>query len=98
MSLSGTLHSKRKLSCERFTSSWMSDICLRWYTLLNYLYTDKVHFLPLSSAAPGGPHESLTSSQDEPKCSAKSMYRLASRVRIASLPIHSQSALLNDTL
>ena len=57
----------------------------RWYTLLNYLYTDKFNFLPLGSATPDEqPHESSTSSLDEPKCSAKSMYRLASKVRTSS--------------
>ncbi|KAH0826790.1 hypothetical protein J3R83DRAFT_5209 [Lanmaoa asiatica] len=55
-----------------------------WYTLLNYLYTDKFNFLPLSSATPGGqPHESSTSSLDEPKCSAKSMYRLTCKAKHA---------------
>ena len=57
---------------------------LRWYTLLNYLYTGKISFLPLSSLASGGQRGSSTSSVDKPKCSAKSMYRLACKVRIPS--------------
>ncbi|KAG9310054.1 hypothetical protein JVU11DRAFT_10097 [Chiua virens] len=57
-----------------------------WYTLLNYLYTDSFSFLPLTSAAPTGqPHKSLTSSLDVPKCSAKSMYRLACKVGLDDL-------------
>ncbi|KAG6369513.1 hypothetical protein JVT61DRAFT_14311 [Boletus reticuloceps] len=57
-----------------------------WYTLLNYLYTDQFNFLPLSSATPGGqPRESLTNSLDEPRCSAKSMYRLACKVGLEDL-------------
>ncbi|KAG8217016.1 hypothetical protein J3R82DRAFT_7331 [Butyriboletus roseoflavus] len=57
-----------------------------WYTLLNYLYTDKFNFLPLGSATPGGQlHESSTSSLDESKCSAKSMYRLACKVGLDHL-------------
>ncbi|KAF8554150.1 hypothetical protein OG21DRAFT_1484930 [Imleria badia] len=57
-----------------------------WYTLLNYLYTGKFNFLPLSSATPGGqPRESSTSFLDEPRCSAKSMYRLASKVGLDDL-------------
>ncbi|KAG9308235.1 hypothetical protein JVU11DRAFT_12253 [Chiua virens] len=57
-----------------------------WYTLLNYLYTDSFSFLPLTSAAPTGqPHKSLTSSLDIPKCSAKSMYRLACKVGLDDL-------------
>ncbi|KAF8546791.1 hypothetical protein OG21DRAFT_1490813 [Imleria badia] len=52
-----------------------------WYTLLNYLYTDNFNFLPLSSATPGGQlRESSTSFLDKPRCSSKSMYRLASKV------------------
>ncbi|KAF9237962.1 hypothetical protein BU15DRAFT_62810 [Melanogaster broomeanus] len=50
-----------------------------WYTLLNYLYTGKVVFLPLRSSKMR-PRRSFTSTKDEPKCSAKSMYRLASKV------------------
>ncbi|KAG6369511.1 hypothetical protein JVT61DRAFT_14309 [Boletus reticuloceps] len=59
-----------------------------WYTLLNYLYTDKFSFLPLRSAMPvGQPRASCTSasSPDEPRCSAKSMYRLACKVRLDDL-------------
>ncbi|KAF8546932.1 hypothetical protein OG21DRAFT_1490677 [Imleria badia] len=51
-----------------------------WYTLLNYLYTGKISFLPLSSTTAGGHHGFSTSALDEPRCSAKSMYRLASKV------------------
>ncbi|KIJ12319.1 hypothetical protein PAXINDRAFT_118184 [Paxillus involutus ATCC 200175] len=55
-----------------------------WYTLLNYLYTGKVTFLPPKSSAvqsersPEGPEE-------KPKCSAKSMYRLACKVGLDDL-------------
>ncbi|KAF8554153.1 hypothetical protein OG21DRAFT_1509308 [Imleria badia] len=56
-----------------------------WYTLMNYLYTGKISFLPLSSLAPGGKHLSSTSSLDGPRCSAKSMYRLACKVRLDHL-------------
>ncbi|KAF8124560.1 hypothetical protein EV363DRAFT_1586825 [Boletus edulis] len=59
-----------------------------WYSLLNYLYTDKFNFLPLRSAMPvGQPRTSCTStsSPDEPRCSAKSMYRLACKVRLDDL-------------
>ncbi|KAG6377269.1 hypothetical protein JVT61DRAFT_15052 [Boletus reticuloceps] len=51
-----------------------------WYTLLNYLYTGKFSFLPLSSTILGRQYGSSTSSLDAPRCSAKSMYRLASKV------------------
>ncbi|KAF8546794.1 hypothetical protein OG21DRAFT_1577108 [Imleria badia] len=54
-----------------------------WYTLLNYLYTGKISFLPLSS--PGGNHNSSTSSLDGLRCSAKSMYRLTCKVGLRSL-------------
>ncbi|KAI9458730.1 hypothetical protein HD554DRAFT_2029541 [Boletus coccyginus] len=57
-----------------------------WYALLNYLYTDKFNFMPLGSTTPGGqPHESLIGSLDEPRCSAKSTYRLASKVGLDHL-------------
>ncbi|KAI9458727.1 hypothetical protein HD554DRAFT_2298928 [Boletus coccyginus] len=56
-----------------------------WYTLLSYLYTGKFGFLPLSSAMPGGHPGSLSSSANGPRCSAKSMYRLASKVGLDSL-------------
>ncbi|KAI9458729.1 hypothetical protein HD554DRAFT_1691639 [Boletus coccyginus] len=57
-----------------------------WYALLNYLYTGEFNFMPLGSTIPGGqPHESLISSLDEPRCSAKSMYRLASKVGLDHL-------------
>ncbi|KAF8546933.1 hypothetical protein OG21DRAFT_1490678 [Imleria badia] len=59
----------------------------RWYALLNYLYINKINFFPLTSATPGcqPPHESSTSFLDEPRCSAKSMYRLASKVGLDHL-------------
>ncbi|KAI9458728.1 hypothetical protein HD554DRAFT_2224609, partial [Boletus coccyginus] len=56
-----------------------------WYTLLNYFYTGKFGFRPLSSTTRDGHHESSTSSVDTPKCSAKSMYRLASKVGLGHL-------------
>ncbi|KAG6377270.1 hypothetical protein JVT61DRAFT_15053 [Boletus reticuloceps] len=58
-----------------------------WYTLLHYLYTDKVSFLPLTSATPGRKplKRASTSFLDEPRCSAKSMYRLASKVGLDRL-------------
>ncbi|KAF8124559.1 hypothetical protein EV363DRAFT_1435290 [Boletus edulis] len=57
-----------------------------WYTLLNYLHTDKFNFLPLKSTTPSGqPRASSTSSLDEPRCSAKSMYRLACKVGLDRL-------------
>ncbi|KAH0826789.1 hypothetical protein J3R83DRAFT_5207 [Lanmaoa asiatica] len=70
-----------------YPPSWTErGSAFRWYTFLNYLYTGKFSFLPLGSAAPGGqPRESSTSSLDEPKCSAKSMYRLACKVGLDHL-------------
>ncbi|KAG6377271.1 hypothetical protein JVT61DRAFT_15054 [Boletus reticuloceps] len=57
-----------------------------WYTLMNYLYTDKINFEPLGLAMPAGqPCESSTNSLDEPRCSAKSMYRLACKVGLDDL-------------
>ncbi|KAG9310048.1 hypothetical protein JVU11DRAFT_10091 [Chiua virens] len=58
-----------------------------YYTLLNYLYTGEVGFLPLTSAvaAGGQPRESSTSSLEEPRCSSKSMYRLAYKVGLDRL-------------
>ncbi|KAF8124553.1 hypothetical protein EV363DRAFT_1586821 [Boletus edulis] len=57
-----------------------------WYTLLNYLYTDNINFEPLGLAMPAGqPHESSANSLDEPRCSAKSMYRLACKVGLDDL-------------
>ncbi|KAI9458718.1 hypothetical protein HD554DRAFT_1995177, partial [Boletus coccyginus] len=57
----------------------------RWYTLLNYLYNGKFSFLPLSSTTHDGYHESATSAVNEPKCSAKSTYRLVSKVELDHL-------------
>ena len=55
----------------------------RWYTLLNYLYTDEVDFLPLGSAtAEGQPREPSADYLHKPRCSAKSMYRLACKVSV----------------
>ncbi|KAI9458725.1 hypothetical protein HD554DRAFT_1692103 [Boletus coccyginus] len=57
-----------------------------WYTLLNYLHTEKMKFLPLSSTPTPGRHcESSMSFLDEPRCSAKSMYRLACKVGLDHL-------------
>ncbi|KAF8450976.1 hypothetical protein L210DRAFT_691505 [Boletus edulis BED1] len=53
-----------------------------WYTLLNYLHTGRFTFLPLSSTTAVG---SSTSPLDVPRCSAKSMYRLASKVGLDHL-------------
>ncbi|KAF9228261.1 hypothetical protein BS17DRAFT_773370 [Gyrodon lividus] len=55
-----------------------------WYTLLNYLYTGKVKFLPPRSSGTQSPRSS-TSTKDEPRCSAKSMYRLACKVGLDDL-------------
>ena len=84
MSLSRIPPSKRKVSFTVFQVWTKRDSTIRWYTLLNYLYTGKISFLPLSSLAPGGQRGSPTSSVYGPKCSAKSMYRLACKVRIPS--------------
>ncbi|KAF8837057.1 hypothetical protein BDN67DRAFT_957219 [Paxillus ammoniavirescens] len=55
-----------------------------WYTLLNYLYTGKVTFLPpKSSAIHSG--KSSEGPKEKPKCSAKSMYRLACKVGLDDL-------------
>ncbi|KAI9458726.1 hypothetical protein HD554DRAFT_2317107 [Boletus coccyginus] len=68
-----------------------------WYTLLNYLHTDKFNFLPLGSTTPGGqPHESSIGSLDEPRCSAKSMYRLASKVGLHDLRDEAFSYIRNN--
>ncbi|KAG6369519.1 hypothetical protein JVT61DRAFT_14317 [Boletus reticuloceps] len=57
-----------------------------WYTLMNYLYTDKINFEPLGLVMPAGqPRESSANSLDEPRCSAKSMYRLACKVGLDDL-------------
>ncbi|KIK82042.1 hypothetical protein PAXRUDRAFT_14935 [Paxillus rubicundulus Ve08.2h10] len=57
-----------------------------WYALVNYLYTGKVTLLPpRSSKMPMQPQRSSTSTGDEPKCSAKSMYRLARKVGLDDL-------------
>ncbi|KAG9310050.1 hypothetical protein JVU11DRAFT_10093 [Chiua virens] len=57
-----------------------------WYTLLNYLYTGKITVLPLSSSTGGRKsHECSTSSLDKPRCSAKSMYRLACKTGLDDL-------------
>ncbi|KAF8554151.1 hypothetical protein OG21DRAFT_1509305 [Imleria badia] len=73
-----------------------------WYTLLNYLYTGKIGFLPLSSLAPGGQRGSSTSSLDGPKCSAKSMYRLTCKVGLDLLRdealAHIRSNLTEDNI
>ncbi|KAG6369515.1 hypothetical protein JVT61DRAFT_14313 [Boletus reticuloceps] len=53
-----------------------------WFTLLGYLYTGKFSFLPLSSTTPGVRRASLANSLHAPRCSAKSMYRLASKVKL----------------
>jgi hypothetical protein len=84
MFLSKTLHSKRKHALEAVPRVWRHDgPSSRWYALLNYLYTDKVNFLPLGSATPSEqPAEASTNTLDELRSSPKSMYRLASKVRI----------------
>ncbi|KAF8546942.1 hypothetical protein OG21DRAFT_1490669 [Imleria badia] len=76
-----------KYHCHAFTVLGSRHVLVRdtafqmWYTLLNYLYIDKFNFLPLSSATPDGQlRESSTSFLDEPKCSAKSIFCLASKV------------------
>ncbi|KIJ59612.1 hypothetical protein HYDPIDRAFT_33052 [Hydnomerulius pinastri MD-312] len=55
-----------------------------WYTLLSYLYTGKITLLPMMSSGTR-PKESSTSPSEEPKCSAKSMYRLACKVGLGDL-------------
>ncbi|KAI9458721.1 hypothetical protein HD554DRAFT_2317104 [Boletus coccyginus] len=74
-----------------------------WYTLLDYVYTGKFNFLPLGSATPGGqPHKSSTNSGDKPRCSAKSMYRLACKVGIDHLRdealVHIRSSLTEHNI
>ena len=100
MSSSKILHFKRKLALA--SPFRLDERCpiFRWYTLLNYLYTDKVDFLPLGSAtAEGQPRESESSANypDKPRCSAKSMYRLACKVSMfRHTELHGVS--LNDAL
>ncbi|KAI9452035.1 hypothetical protein HD554DRAFT_2200073 [Boletus coccyginus] len=74
-----------------------------WYALLDYVYTGKFNFLPLCSATPGGQlHESSTNSGDKPRCSAKSMYRLACKVGIDHLRdealVHIRSSLTEHNI
>ncbi|KAF9237960.1 hypothetical protein BU15DRAFT_9434, partial [Melanogaster broomeanus] len=55
-----------------------------WYTLLNYLYTGKITFLPPKSSCLQS-ERPLVDPKDEPKCSAKSMYRLACKLGLDDL-------------
>ncbi|KAH7882004.1 hypothetical protein F5I97DRAFT_1910981 [Phlebopus sp. FC_14] len=57
-----------------------------WYALLNYLHTGKVVFLAPKPSCSHFPSQTTSSSTAEaPKCSAKSMYRLACKVGIDAL-------------
>ncbi|KAL4077373.1 hypothetical protein J3A83DRAFT_4368692 [Scleroderma citrinum] len=63
-----------------------------WYCLLYYLYTGGVHLLPPKSWAHGSPWLSLDANE-EPRCSAKSMFRLASKLNLDELREHAFTTL-----
>ncbi|KAI6019011.1 hypothetical protein BKA83DRAFT_4311419, partial [Pisolithus microcarpus] len=56
-----------------------------WYCLLHFLYMGIVEFSPLRSSGPQGSKMFSRSTSQTPKCSAKSMYRLATKLGIGEL-------------
>ncbi|KIJ59615.1 hypothetical protein HYDPIDRAFT_118398 [Hydnomerulius pinastri MD-312] len=66
-----------------------------WYTLLSYLYTGKITFLPPTSSG-ARPKEYSMSLSEEPKCSAKSMYRLACKVGLGDLRNEALTSILSN--
>ncbi|KAI6042178.1 hypothetical protein EDC04DRAFT_2972895 [Pisolithus marmoratus] len=56
-----------------------------WYCLLHFLYTGTAEFAPLRSSGKQEPQGFPFNATEEPKCSAKSMYRLAAKLNIEEL-------------
>ncbi|KAI6019499.1 hypothetical protein BKA83DRAFT_4085570 [Pisolithus microcarpus] len=56
-----------------------------WYCLLHFLYMGIVEFSPLRSSGPQGSKRFSRNTNQTPKCSAKSMYRLATKLGIGEL-------------
>ncbi|KAI6044164.1 hypothetical protein EDC04DRAFT_462783 [Pisolithus marmoratus] len=56
-----------------------------WYCLLHFLYTGTAEFAPLRSSGKREPQGFPFSATEEPKCSPKSMYRLAAKLNIEEL-------------
>ncbi|KIJ57947.1 hypothetical protein HYDPIDRAFT_34652 [Hydnomerulius pinastri MD-312] len=55
-----------------------------WYTFLSYLYTGQIAFLPLKSSGKRSEGSSVGPGE-RPRCSAKSMYRLARKIGLDDL-------------
>ncbi|KAI6135313.1 hypothetical protein EDD17DRAFT_1761362 [Pisolithus thermaeus] len=56
-----------------------------WYCLLHFLYMGIVEFSPLRSSGPRGSKRFSCNTSQTPTCSAKSMYRLATKLNINEL-------------
>ncbi|KIK17569.1 hypothetical protein PISMIDRAFT_685161 [Pisolithus microcarpus 441] len=65
-----------------------------WYCLLHFLYTDVAEFSPLKSS--GGSKIFSCNTSERPMCSAKSMYRLATKLNIAELRDQAFASIRNN--
>lgn len=65
-----------------------------WYCLLHFLYTGAAEFAPLKSS--GGSINFSCNTSQRPMCSAKSMYRLATKLNIAELRDQAFASIRNN--
>ncbi|KIM57529.1 hypothetical protein SCLCIDRAFT_28761 [Scleroderma citrinum Foug A] len=68
-----------------------------WYCLMYYLYTGEVHLLPPKSSGNQGSRRLSLNASEEPRCSAKSMFRLAIKLNLDELREHAFS-MMNESL
>lgn len=65
---------------------FVKDAAFRtWYCLLHFLYMGTVEFSPLKSSGPHGSRRFYCNTSRVPECSARSMYRLATKLNIDEL-------------
>ncbi|KAG1726733.1 hypothetical protein EDD22DRAFT_830786 [Suillus occidentalis] len=77
----GLQASRRKQACDQNGGGHLICIC-RLKALLLYLYTDKIVFSPLKSQGPPRTDVETPNLSTSWPCSPKSMYRLASKIRV----------------